>query len=311
MNYPIKVAALIILILVNLVIYSRLLESFGILSFNLTTAWEFEFINPKLSLIVNRHLANQPGEYAILIERLGEKEDKFSLNSQRPFPAGSLYKLFLLAATFQEIENGQLSKDQKINGSITHLKEVLGFADFGYPSTNSGSGQVQDDQISYQVDEILARIATISDNYAAIMLAEKIGWDKIQNQAKKLGANSTTIKSPISTTAADIGLFFKKLYAGEVVSKQSSDQIINLLSKSKLSSRIPGQLPKDTKIAHKTAELPRIRHDAGIVYLDPSTSSGPYIIVLMSKDLKFEDDGVETLAKISKEVYDYFKSKEK
>lgn len=294
MSYAIKIAIIFFLIALNLVIYTKLLISFKIVDFS--QVWSFNFENAKLSSLVKKNIGDKDGNFAVYIRSLADEREGYEFNAREIFPAGSLYKLFLLAQALEEIEKGSLKEDQVISASLTHLEEVLGSEDFGYDS-------VEGDKISYSVLETLNRIATVSDNYASIALAEKIGWDKIQNQAKKLGAKSTTIKSPISTTASDIGLFFRKLYGGEVVSRQSSDKIIDLLSKSKLNSRIPAQLPKDIKIAHKTAELPRIRHDAGIVYL----ADNPYIIVLMSKDLKFEDDGVETLANISKDVYEYFK----
>jgi beta-lactamase class A len=96
--------------------------------------------------------------------------------------------------------------------------------------------------------------------------------------------------------------YFKALYKGEIVSKTAADDILSILELSQLNNRIPDQLPEGTKVIHKTGELSKIRHDAGIVYLE----GHPYIIILLSKDLLFEDDGIETLSNISKAVFDYF-----
>lgn len=300
MTHSTKIAVAIILTFLNLFIYANL---FNLVDFSQT--WQFSFTSPKLAAVVKKVLKDQQGQYAVVVKSL-VGEDSYRFNANQIFPAGSLYKLFLLAQAYQEIEDGGLSFETVIRADQKHLEEVLGFAEFGYPSTST-----EQTQISYSVAEILRRIATISDNFAAIMLAEKIGWDKVSTMAKNLGADHTTIKAPISTTASDIALFYEKLYQGKVVSRESSDQIIKLLSQSKLNDRLPAKLPQGVKVAHKTAELARLRHDAGIVYLDPSTSSGPYIVVLLSKDLKYEDDGVETLANLSKEVYDYFVNNKK
>lgn len=266
-----------------------------------TSSWQFNFAEEKkedatLKALVEKQLDLENGHYAIFIQSLVDSDKSYYLNENEILPAASLYKLYLLAAAMEKVEKGELKMDTEITSNTDRLESELGFVDFGYE-------EVEGD-ITYTLEDILHRIATISDNYASIMLVDKIGWDAVQNQARLLGSNSTTIKDPISTTAGDTGNYFKKLYHGEVVSRQASDKIIQLLSESKLNSRIPKLLPEGLKIAHKTGELSRIRHDSGIVFLEGK----PYVIVLMTTDIKGEDTATETQANISKAVYDYFLS---
>lgn len=291
MILPVKITIVVSLVLINLFIYANL---FNLVDFSQT--WQFSFASSKLAGVVKKSLQGKDGHFAVVVKSL-VGEDSYSFNANQIFSAGSLYKLFLLAQAYQEIEDGRLSLKEVVRADQQHLRDVLGFAEFGYSGEQT--------KIEYSLSEILTRVATISDNYAAIMLAEKIGWDKVSTMAKNLGADHTTIKAPISTTASDIALFYEKLYQGKVVSRESSDQIIKLLSASKLNDRLPAKLPKGLKIAHKTAELSRIRHDTGIVFLEGK----PYIVVLLGKDLKYEDEAVETLANLSKEIYDYFTKK--
>ena len=65
---------------------------------------------------------------------------------------------------------------------------------------------------------------------------------------------------------------------------------------------IPAQLPKEVKIAHKTGSITGVQHDAGIIVLP---GGHKYVLVLLSKNLEDRDKGVETLALISKMVYDF------
>ena len=199
--------------------------------------------------------------------------------------------------------------DSELSANKSHLENVFGGTDFGYEDAP--------DQIKYTVDEALTRVGRISDNFAAIMLAEKIGWDSIQQEADLLGASNTVIKSPISTSAGDIASFFKMLYQKKLGSENISNQLISYISLNQLNNRIPAGLPKGVRVVHKTGELSRVRHDGGIVYLTSEVSPGSsevspraYVIVMMSQNLKYEDDGVETLAQISKDVYEYFANKE-
>ncbi len=235
--------ALILIILVGLIYWYFPRDLFS------SKTWSFNYqkektVDQNLKAVVEKQLDHENGHYAIFIESLTNSDQKYYLNENEILPAASLYKLYLLAAAFEKIEKGELKMDTEISSNKDHLVSELGFVDFGYEDVDGG--------ITYTVEDILHRIATISDNFASIMLVDKIGWGVVQDQAKKLGSTATTIKDPISTTASDTGNYFKKLYAGEVVSRQSSDKIIQLLSESKLNSRIPKNLPQGLKIAHKT-----------------------------------------------------------
>lgn len=275
----------------------------------LSSSYIFSFNQPssKLRAIVDKNLEGQKGEYAVLVKKLAGEKEAYSFNTEAAFPAASLYKLFLMSAAMEEIESGNITADTIISYPIDSLRSMYGGTDYGYEEV-AGT-------VSYTVEECLTRIASISDNFAALMLAEKIGWDKVRQQPEKVGAGNTTIKDPITTTAEDISAYLEKLYEHSFqtedrlgwLSPDSANKIIELLSASKLNNRIPAKLPK-IKIAHKTGELSRVRHDAGIVYLSQATGLEPYIIILMSKDLEYEDDAIEILANISKDVYDYFVS---
>jgi beta-lactamase class A len=257
--------------------------------------------NEELLKLIEEKLPNDNGEYAIVVKEVGGSEHQAFINHQTVYPSGSLYKLYVMAAALEKVEKGEWTMNTTVTGNASHLEEVLGSIDFGYESKRGKT-------ISYTLEETLGRISRISDNYASIMLAEKLDWEYVRDYAKRIGANNTVIKSPISTTAEDTLHFFDLLYQKKIVSEKQSDLLIDLLSKAQLNQRIPAKLPKSKlKIAHKTGELPGVRHDAGIVFLEKTeTNKGPYIIVLMSKDLKKEDSGIATLADVSKVVYDYF-----
>ncbi len=81
-----------------------------------------------------------------------------------------------------------------------HLDEVLGDEEYGYEDAPP--------QISYTVSQALEKIAAVSDNYAAIMLAERISWDRVRSFTRKLGVVDTTIKAPYHQQQQMISLFF-------------------------------------------------------------------------------------------------------
>ena len=96
-------------------------------------------------------------------------------------------------------------------------------------------------------------------------------------------------------------MFFEKLYRGELADKETSAKLLDLLNRQKLNNKLPRHLPSGTVIAHKTGELGRVSHDAGIVYTD----KGEYIIVVLTES-SAPLGAEERIADISKNVYTYF-----
>ena len=78
------------------------------------------------------------------------------------------------------------------------------------------------------------------------------------------------------TTPADVGLFFRKLYAGSIVSREHRDEILGYLTETFDESRIPAGVPEGTRVAHKIGIEIGIISDAGIVF-----SQKPFILVIM------------------------------
>jgi len=79
--------------------------------------------------------------------------------------------------------------------------------------------------------------------------------------------------------------------------------MISILKDQTLNQKLPKYLPAGTGIAHKSGELDEYSHDTGIVY----APWGEYIIVALSKSAD-PQIASETIAQISKDVYDYFKA---
>ena len=80
--------------------------------------------------------------------------------------------------------------------------------------------------------------------------------------------------------------------------------MLDVLKRVKRVDKLPKYLPEAALIAHKTGELDYFTHDGGIVY----GPKGPYIIVVLT-ETKSPPDAQETIANISKAVYNYFEQK--
>jgi beta-lactamase class A len=90
------------------------------------------------------------------------------------------------------------------------------------------------------------------------------------------------------------------------VDRATSDEIIDILKECQTgAARIPGLLPADTAIAHKTGTIGGSINDTGIVFL-PYNAGHLAITVLMRDARASTVDRERVIADITRYAYDYF-----
>jgi len=260
------------------------------------------FISPHFSEInsspeglkkaIEKEIKGANGKYGIVVKNLKTGESCFA-NEHMEFEAASLYKLWVMATVFNQIQEGKLSKNEVLSREVEELNR-----DF---NIDSEVAELTEGTITLSVEDALAKMITISDNYAALLLAKRIGLSIVQTFLKDNLLEESIIGEPPITTAYDVALFFEKLYNGELANQENTKLMLNLLKGQLLNHKLPKYLSEEVTVAHKTGELGIFSHDAGIVYGE----KGDYIIAVLSES----DDRLaaeEQIAKISKSVYEYF-----
>jgi len=257
----------------------------------------FYKIIPKTNLheTILQALLGAKGEYSVVVKDLknGKKE---SFNGNKVYEIASLYKLWVMAEVFREIQNGTLSKKETLSEDISVLNK-----DF---NISSESAELAEGTIILTVGEALKQMITISHNYSALLLTKRIGISNVNKFLRKNGFLNSHIGGTPTATADDIALFFEKLYKNKLANAKYTQEMLDLLKAQKLNGKLPKYLPKGTIIAHKTGEINYLSHDAGIIY----TKNKDYIIVVLSKS-NYPPGAVERIAQISKAVFDYFLTK--
>ena len=250
--------------------------------------------NPKVEALV-KSARSQPGKWAIYVKDL-KNQNTYELNSAQVFGAASVYKLAVMYAAYDAIESGKLKKTDVLSSTKTSLdQKISGIQNQISPPP------AQADNISYTVERALNLMITISDNYSALLLAEKLGWSNMDKLMESQGFSEINLvgtNSP-NVTARSTAALLEKIYKKEAVTKNYSEEMINLLLGQKVNDRIPKYLPQDVKVAHKTGELETIRNDAGIVF----GKKGDYIFVFLT-DTKNPLDAAENIATLSKEIFE-------
>lgn len=232
-----------------------------------------------------------------------------SWNAGEQMEAASLYKLAIMVETYHQRDAGTLTFDDQIVLQDYHFTE--------------GGDVYSEDEIGMATDvaTLLEAMITMSSNVAATALLEYVGTDNVNATMASLGLSSTQIRwypgpsgnaaGPRAerrllglsggatradiraddalnvTSAADVAALFRMLLAGEVVSAEASQEMLDLLARQQINDRLPAYLPEGTVVAHKTGNLDGLMHDAGVIY----APAGPVIVVVMTEDL---DEGAST-----------------
>lgn len=248
-----------------------------------------------LERITKNNLKENLNNYSVFIKNLKNGE-RYYLNQDKIYETASLYKLWVMATVYKQIENRNLKKEEILSADVFDLNRKFNIA--------SESAELSDGTVTWSIEDALRNMITISDNYSALLLSDRV---KISNVSKFLieqGFNESKVgtleTNPVSS-AKDIGIFFEKLYNGQLANEQDTKEMFELLKQQQINTKLSKFLPENVVIGHKTGELGGFSHDAGIVF----SEKGDYIIVVMS-DTELPANANENIANLSKDIYKYF-----
>ena len=289
------------------VLFILLIIAFLLVNFKQDTAFDQFFFGAKnyffpktqkanqVQEIIQKDIAKNQGNWAIAIEDL-KTGDKYFYHEKDVFPSASLYKLAVMWATFDALEKDQLKDDEELSSEKSYLDKIL-------QSDNSDAALQNtspEEKVSSTVKNALEAMITVSDNYSAVLLAQRLGWTDIDSLMEKEGLSGIdlTEKSPSVTAEATLDLL-ERIYRNKAVSWQASEKMKKLLFNQKINDRIPKYLPEEVKVGHKTGELGQVKHDAGIIL----GKNSHYIFVFLS-ETQSPQDAAETIAKLSQKIYE-------
>ncbi|MFH0807343.1 MAG: serine hydrolase [Elusimicrobiota bacterium] len=221
-----------------------------------------------------------PGEVGLYIKDL-KTGAVITYNEDKKFASASLVKLPIMVATYQAVEDGNITlKEQLI---LTRSLRAAGSGTL--KSCRRGS--------KFCIYDLIYHMITESDNTATNMISNKLGYGYINWVFKnKLNLQVTRMDRGIMdlkmrrygvenyTTAREMGDILEKMYNKQLVSEKASEEMLTILQQQKHKDRIRRFLPKDLNVANKTGLLRDICHDAGIVFTD----KGDFIVCVLTSD---------------------------
>ena len=229
---------------------------------------------------------------------------EFSHNKEVCFPSASLVKLPIMAAVYNAAQEG------KIN-----LKDTL-VLKTSYKAPGSGELKNKPFGSTYSVEELVELMITQSDNTAANMLINLLGFDYLNSYFKQLGLENTNLSRKMMdfkyrkqgvenyTTPADIARLLEMIYRGRLMNREVSQACLEVLAGQKIKDRIPARLPPEALVAHKTGLERNVCHDAGIVF----TEKGDFLICVLTKHPKLSRPSKKFIASMALNTYNYYQN---
>lgn len=174
-----------------------------------------------------------------------------------------------------------------------------------------------------ELRDLLTNMITVSDNEASNELVRRLGQGDFEAGAAVVnefcqdhGYVSTHLgrmflaENPTDdnyTSAADCCRLLTEIYRGELISEEASGRMKELLLGQTRTGKIPAGVPEGVITANKTGEMPpgygysTIENDIALV-LDEQK---PYVICVLSNDIRDNGAAQQTITGISSEVYRY------
>jgi len=250
-----------------------------------------------------------------------ETGEEIALNADETMDTMSVIKIPLMVEAYRQIEAGKFSLTDRVT-----LKES---------DKRPGTGVIRllDAGASLTIKDLITLMIIVSDNTATDLLYEKVGGpEPVNKMMQSYGLNSikatgtadvwfkaiaaepdrwkfhTEGKTPFGLSSPrDMGKLLEKIHKGEAVSKQASEQMLQIMRSQVYSSRLPKYVT-GFRVPHKTGDfLPYIGNDVGIL---ESQNRHIIISVFTARHNGIGPNLEDAIGRIAEQVANYFAFRE-
>jgi beta-lactamase class A len=254
-------------------------------------------------------IASSGAEVSVVFRTLDGK-DELLIDPDKPFHAASTMKVPVMIELFRQAEAGRLNLDEPlairnefhsiVDGSVYQLS----VGDDSDAEVYKAVGKTR------SLRELCEAMISVSSNFAANLLIERVGAENVRKTVARLGADGMVVLRGVedqkafdkglnnSTTARALAVLMQKLAGGEAVSRRADAEMVAILKRQKFRDAIPSGLPDGTPVAHKTGNITKIHHDAAIVY-----GPRPYVLVVLVRGIQEQKVSGPLIASISREIW--------
>ena len=258
---------------------------------------------------IDKRIRASGAEVSIAFRTLDGKSEWF-FRADDSVHAASTMKVPVMIELFHQVLAGKVRLDQPVeiknefhsivDGSVFSLNA----ADDSETDLYKANGQTR------TLAELCELMITVSSNFATDLVTEKLGPANVQTTIQALKADGVKVLRGVedqkaydqglnnTTTARGLLVLMEAIAKGQAVDAGAAQQMIEILERQKFNEGIPAGVPPATKVAHKTGELPKINHDAAIVF-----APRPYVLVVLVRGIGDFKQSSALIAGISRELY--------
>jgi len=224
--------------------------------------------------------------------------------------AASTMKVPVMIELFHQAHEGKVRLDQPVairnefhsivDGSVFSLNAT----DDSETELYKASGQTR------TLAQLCELMITVSSNFATDLVIETLGPANVETTVQALRADGVRVLRGVedqkaydrglnnTATARGLLVLMEAIARGQAVDAGAAKQMIAILERQKFNEGIPAGVPPETRVAHKTGELPKINHDAAIVF-----APRPYVLVVLVRGMDDFKQSSALIADISRALY--------
>jgi beta-lactamase class A len=264
---------------------------------------------PELKARVQKIIDASGAEVAVVMRTVDGKSELL-IDPDKNFHAASTMKVPVMIELYRQAGAGMLTLDDPlpiknqfhsiVDGSVYQLS----VGDDSDAEVYKAIGKTM------TLRALCEAMITVSSNFAANLLIERVGAENVRKTVSRLGADGMVVLRGVedqrafdrglnnATTARALAVLMQKLALGEAVSATADAEMVAILKRQKFRDAIPSGVPDGTAVAHKTGNITRIHHDAAIVY-----GPRPYVLVVLVRGIQDQKVSGSLMAAISREIW--------
>ncbi len=248
-------------------------------------------------------------EVAVAFETL-DGRSQLMIRPDDVFHAASTMKIPVMIELFRQADAGQLSLDEQL--PIKHeFHSIVDGSVFALDVGDDSDKEVYENVgKTMSLRRLCELMITVSSNFAANLLIERVGVPNVRATVTRLGADGMQVLRGVeddkafqqgknnTTTARGLMILMQKIAQGQAVNPKADAEMAAILKRQHFNDGIPAGLPSGTVVGHKTGTITKIHNDAAIVY-----GPRPYVVVVLVRGIQDEKQSGALIASISKEVW--------
>jgi beta-lactamase class A len=257
-----------------------------------------------------RKLIEASGAEVAVAMRTLDGRSELLIDSDKKFHAASTMKVPVMIELFRQAGAGTLRLDER----LAIKNEFHSIVDGSVYQLSVGDDS--DAEVYAQIGKTMTlrdlceAMITVSSNFAANLLIERVGAENVRKTVTRLGADGMVVLRGVEdqkafdkglnneTTARALEVLMLKIAQGQAVSPKADAEMADVLKRQKFHDAIPAGLPDGTVVGHKTGNITKIHHDAAIVY-----GRRPYVLVVLVRGIEDQKVSGPLIASISREVW--------